>query len=48
MNFSTRLANARFCALAALGRSSSVALAMMFFSEKLPVSMRATAIESED
>ncbi len=39
-------ANTRFCAFAALGRSSKVAFAMMFFSVKLPVSMRATANES--
>ena len=43
---STRLAKARFCRLVLLGRSSKDALAMMFFSLKLPASMRATAIES--
>jgi hypothetical protein len=31
-----------------LGRSSNVALAMMFFSVKLAVSILATAIESYD
>ena len=46
MKSCTFCANARFCALAVLGRSSNVAFAMMSFSLKLPVSMRATAKES--
>ena len=40
-------ANARFWLFAVLGRSSNVAFAMMSFSLKLPVSMRATANESD-
>src|SRR6266403_737199 len=47
MNFSTRPANARFCRFVVLGRSSNVALATMFFSVKLAVSIRATANESK-
>jgi hypothetical protein len=43
MKSCTRCANARFWALAVLGRSSNVVFAMMSFSLKLPVSMRATA-----
>ena len=43
---STLRLKVRFCPLTTLGRASKLTLAMMSFSLKLPLSMRATAMES--